>query len=84
MNTVILNALNGYATLAKAANDENAISILQEVVQRLEYGLGTTYDAATATAAPYIFVYPNFPAGSIAPSEDSALAVNATLKQAGG
>lgn len=79
MNTTWLNMTNGIAVAAKAKNppDMNMISICEEMVQRMEYAAGNTYDAAT-TNSTLIIGFPNYPLGSIAPSYDAEANVGVT------
>lgn len=79
MNVTLLNMINGIAVAAKAANpiDQNSMSLCEEMVQRSEYVFGTLYDTA-ASNSTLVIKFPNYPAGSIAPSYDTIANIGVT------
>lgn len=79
MNVTWLNITNGIAVAAKAKNppDMNTISFCEEILQRMEYLAGTTYDTAV-TNATLILQFPNYPAGTPALSWDAQSNVGVT------
>jgi hypothetical protein len=87
VNASLYNALNGIAQAAKAANDPDSISLCVQCQQILEYGLGTAYDTAAASASPVV-IFPSggaYPPGSNAPSFDSIFALGvANIRRVGG
>jgi len=91
-NLTLWNIINGIAYAARNGTytagvaDVNAMSLCEEMVQRAQFVLGTTYDAATAYSTTYYVSGPGaaYPAGSVAPSWDAAAQTTMTIKQIGG
>jgi hypothetical protein len=95
VNASLWGMLNGIAKDAKNGTynngipDVNALSLMEELAQRAEYILGSTYDASTTYTTTYYITGPTNPqfpsSGAIAPSTDAAITVGTgvTFKQAG-
>lgn len=94
MNASLFGMLNGIAKDARAGTytggspDQNAMALMEELAQRAEFVLGTTYDSSTSYTTTYYITgptNPQYPSGSVNPSWDSLQNIgNVNVKQAGG
>ena len=76
--TNLLNALNGIAAQAKTAQDPNTISICQQIFQLADFGISSTYTAATTSTTNFLGIGTFYPAGSVTPSNDTIFDLGVT------